>query len=60
MMSQRAKFSSFLWPSSILLCKCTIVALSSYLLMDNYIKVIFLSTFPLSWLTIKEFYFITS
>ena len=34
MLSQRVKFSSFLWPCSILLCKCPIVVLSTHLLID--------------------------
>ena len=34
MLSQRVKFSSFLWPSRIPLCKCPIVVLSTHLLMD--------------------------
>ena len=34
MLSQRVKFSSFLWPCSIPLCKCPIVVLSTHLLID--------------------------
>ena len=36
MLSQRVKFSSFLWPSSISLCKCTIAVVPTHLLMDTW------------------------
>ena len=34
-LTSEIKFSSFLWPSRILLCKCPIVVLSTHLLIDT-------------------------
>ena len=36
MLSQRVRFPSFSWPSSIILCKCTRAFLSTHLLMDTW------------------------
>ena len=34
MLSQKVRFPSFLWPSSIPFCKCTTAFLSTYLLIN--------------------------